>query len=98
MWFSVSPIRFPSVPNVLAEVKDYISLGRQAGSLFLSESLIQYKSERFENLLINAYLALNFTLQGDFENALVECRRIDEKAYKQKLENEDSRKRSLAPS
>ncbi len=76
----------------LAEVKDYISLSRQAGSLFLSESLIQYKSERFENLLINAYLALNFTLQGNFESALVECRRLDEKLYKLKLENEDPRK------
>ncbi len=76
----------------LAEVKDYTSLSREAGSLFLSESLIQYKSERFENLLINAYLALNFTLLGDYENALVECRRIDNKLYKQKLENEDTRK------
>lgn len=76
----------------LAEVKDYVSLSRQAGSLFLSEALIQYKSERFENILINAYLALNFTLKRDFENALVECRRIDEKLYKLKLENEDSQK------
>ena len=76
----------------LAEVKDYTSLSREAGSLFLSEALIQYKSERFENLLINAYLALNFTLLGDYESALVECRRIDSKLYKQKLENEDERK------
>ena len=76
----------------LAEVKDYTSISREAGSLFLNESMIQYKSERFENILINTYLALNFTLQGDFENALVECRRIDTKLYKQKLENEDERK------
>lgn len=76
----------------LAEVKNYTSLSREAGSLFINESLIQYKSERFENILINAYLALNFTLLGDFENALVECRRIDSKLYRQKLENEDPRK------
>ncbi len=76
----------------LAEVKDYVSLSRQAGSLFLSEGLIQYKSERFENILINAYLALNFTLLGNFESALVECRRLDEKLYKLKLENEDTKK------
>jgi uncharacterized protein len=80
----------------LAESKDYISLSRQAGSLFLNESMIQYKSERFENLLINAYLALNFTLLGDYENALVECRRLDEKLYKQKLDNEDNRKNYYA--
>lgn len=80
----------------LAEVKDYISLSRQAGSLFINEALIQYKSERFENILINAYLALNFTLQGDYEGALVECRRIDEKLYKLKLDNEDTKKNFYA--
>lgn len=80
----------------LADVKDYVSLSRQAGSLFLSEALIQYKSERFENLLINAYLAINFILLGDFENALVECRRMDEKLYKMKLDNEDEKKSFFA--
>jgi hypothetical protein len=80
----------------LAEVKDYTSLSREAGSLFLSESLIQYKSERFENILINVYLALNFTMLGNYEGALVECRRIDNKLYKQKLESEDPRKSFFA--
>ena len=76
----------------LADFNDYISLGTQAGSLFVNESLIPYKSERFENILINTYLALNFTMQNNFESALVECRRIDEKMRKMKLENEDLRK------
>ncbi|MCJ8275701.1 MAG: hypothetical protein HRT44_07925 [Bdellovibrionales bacterium] len=80
----------------LAEVKDYVSLGRQAGSLFVNESLIQYKSERFENILINAYLALNFTLQGNYESALVECRRMDEKIIKMKRAKEDVRKNFYA--
>lgn len=80
----------------LADVKDYVSLGRQAGSLFVNESLIQYKSERFENILINAYLALNFTLMGNYEDALVECRRIDEKLYKMKFEKEDTKKNFYA--
>jgi len=76
----------------LADFKDYISISSQAGSLFVNESLIPYKSERFENILINTYLALNFTMQNNFESALVECRRIDEKMRKMKLENEDLRK------
>ncbi|MCB0379549.1 MAG: hypothetical protein KDD33_13740, partial [Bdellovibrionales bacterium] len=80
----------------LAEVKDYISVSRQAGSLLLNEGLLQYKTERFENILINAYLALNFTLQNNFEDALVECRRMDEKIYKMKYENEDLRKNFYA--
>ncbi len=76
----------------LAEVNDYHSISREAGSLFLNDSLIQYKTERFENILINAYLALNFTLLGNYESALVECRRIDQKIYKLKRDNEDKRK------
>ena len=76
----------------LADVKDYVSLSREAGSLLFNEGVLTYKSERFENLLINAYLALNFTLLGDFESALVECRRMDEKIYRMKLEDEDPKK------
>ncbi len=80
----------------LADVKNYTSLSREAGSLLLSESMVQYKTERFENILINVYLALNFTLLGNYEDALVECRRIDQKIYKFKLDNEDERKSLFA--
>ena len=80
----------------LAEWKDYVSLSQEVGSLFLNDSLIAYKSERFENLLINAYLALNFTLENNFESALVECRRIDEKLNMMRLEGENKRKNFYA--
>ena len=80
----------------LAEWKDYISLSRQAGSLLLSERMTKYRLERFENLLINVYLALNFTVQGQLDEALVECRRIDEKFNKMRMDGEAKEKNFLA--
>lgn len=76
----------------LADTKDYVSLSRQAGSLLTNESMLEYKSERFENYLINAYLALNFAILGKYEDAVVECRRINEKLNKYKLEKGDKTK------
>lgn len=80
----------------LAEWKDYISLSRQAGSLLLSERMTKYRLERFENLLINVFLALNFTVQGEFDEALVECRRIDEKFNQMRMDGEAKEKNFLA--
>ena len=73
----------------LADYKDYVSLGRQAGSFLLNQSIIQYKSEKFENILINTYLALNFALLGNFDGALVECRRMNDKIHKMTRDGEN---------
>lgn len=63
----------------LAEYKDYHSISKITGSLLVNEEMIQYKGESYEKVLINAYLALNYLLQGDLDNALVETRRLNEK-------------------
>ncbi|OGQ36588.1 MAG: hypothetical protein A3F16_05860 [Deltaproteobacteria bacterium RIFCSPHIGHO2_12_FULL_43_9] len=63
----------------LAEFKDYHSVTRIAGSLIVNEEMIQYKGENYEKVLINAYLALNYLLQNNLEDALVETRRLNEK-------------------
>ncbi|HLB58570.1 MAG TPA: hypothetical protein VJL87_00605, partial [Bdellovibrionota bacterium] len=63
----------------LAEFKDYHSISRVGGSLLLSEEMIQYKGENFEKVLINAFLAINYMMKRDPENALVEIRRLNEK-------------------
>jgi hypothetical protein len=65
----------------LAEIKDYTSLSKEAGSLLTSENIKDYKAEDFENVLINAYLAMNYALQGNREDALVEARRVNQKIY-----------------
>jgi hypothetical protein len=63
----------------IAEIKDYTSLATEAGTLLTSENIKDYKGEDFENVLINTYLAMNYALMGDAENALVEARRVNHK-------------------
>lgn len=62
-----------------AEIKDYTSLSEEAGSVFLNDNVKTYKGEHFENVLINVYLAIDFTMLGKWESALVECRKVNHK-------------------
>lgn len=66
----------------LAEMVDYQSVSRIAGSLALNEEMVQYKGDTFEKIFINAYLAMNFLELGQLDDALVEARRINEKYLK----------------
>jgi hypothetical protein len=70
----------------VADIVDYHSLSRDAGSILLNEGLVQYKGDDYEKVLINAMLAVNFLMLHDKENALVETRRLNEKLYKYKFE------------
>ena len=65
----------------LAEIKDYTSIATEAGTLLTSDNIKSYKAEDFENVLINTYLAMNYALMGDWENSLVEARRVNQKLY-----------------
>lgn len=70
----------------IAAIKDYVSLSEEAGSLLTSDNLKQYKGEDFEKILIHVYLALNFLFENNYEDALVECRRVNDILYKFKYE------------
>ncbi len=72
--------------NDIADIKDYTSLSREAGSILLNEGLVQYKGDDYEKVLINAYLAMNFLMMGQFESAQVEARRLNDKLYKFRYE------------
>ncbi len=63
----------------LAEIKDYTSLSAEAGSVLLNDTIKTYKGEDFEKILINVYLAMDYTLLGKTEEALVESRRVNHK-------------------
>jgi hypothetical protein len=65
----------------LTEIKDYHSLSRITGSLLLNEGMVQYKGEDYEKVLINAMLAINYLELGEFEDARVESRKLNEKLY-----------------
>ncbi len=69
-----------------AEIKDYTSLSQEMGSVLLNDSVKVYKGELFENVLINVYLAIDYTLLGKSEEALVECRKVNHKLDRMKSE------------
>src|SRR5262249_49957632 len=70
----------------IAEVKDYHSLSRIAGSIVLNEGMVQYKGEDYEKLLINVFLAQSFLMKGDYDGAMVETRRLEEVLNKYRIE------------
>lgn len=51
--------------------------GEEAGALLLNPNLSTYRGEDHEILMINYYKALNYLQMDDYENALVEARRMD---------------------
>ncbi len=72
----------------VAELKDYHSISRIAGSLVLSEGMVQYKGDEYEKLLIHVYAALNFLMLKEYDAARVEVRRIHERVDKLKMDGE----------
>jgi uncharacterized protein len=65
----------------IADIKDYTSLAAEGATLLTSDNIKDYKGEDFEKVLINTYLAMNYALMGDYENALVEARRVNRKLH-----------------
>ena len=74
----------------LAELIDYQSVSRIAGSLAFNEEMVQYKGDTFEKIFINAYLAMNFLQMGQLDDALVEARRINEKYLKYRADEKQA--------
>jgi hypothetical protein len=63
----------------LADLKDYHSVSQVAASLALSEEMVQYKGDDFEKVLINGLNAINYLELGQFENAVVQVRAVNNK-------------------
>ncbi len=58
--------------------KDYVQI---ATSYFTNPTVIQYRGEDHEHLMVLYYKALNYCKLGDYEAALVECRRLNNRLY-----------------
>jgi len=67
------------------------SISREAASFVINEYTIEYAGEDFEKVMISLLGALNYSLKGDYEGALVEARRINSKLieYNDKYENKN---------
>ncbi len=61
----------------LADLTDYYSLSREAGSLIFNEGLLQYKIRPFEFIFINYFLALSYLMLDELDEAAVEARKIN---------------------
>lgn len=79
------------------------SLSRQAASLVTNEYLLKYAGEDYERALINMMSAIGYLQSGQFDDALVECRRLDsllllfnEKYEKKNVYKEDAFGRYLS--
>ena len=79
----------------LAEISDYTSLSEEAATFLTSDEIKYYKGEEFEYVLISQYLAINYLMLKKYEDALVECRRVNHKLYL--LKTQGKRKYELNP-
>lgn len=72
--------------EAISEESDYFSVSRQTGSVFVNEEMLKYQTPVYEKILINVYLALNFIELNQYDEALVEIRKIHQKYLKLKSE------------
>jgi hypothetical protein len=70
----------------LFDINDFHSISNLTAATLGSESMIQYKGESYEKVLINAFLAINFLMLNQNDSALVEVRRLNEKLTKMNLD------------
>jgi hypothetical protein len=73
----------------LVDLNDYHSISNVVGAALGGEESVQYKGESFEKFLINTMNAINFLMMGQYDDALVEARRINEKINKMKMDGRE---------
>jgi hypothetical protein len=76
--------------DALLDAKDYHSVSQIVGSTLGAEEMIQYKGESYEKFLLNSMNAINYLMLGDYDAALVECRRINTKISSFKMEGREA--------
>lgn len=70
-------IKFFSKAADLAERYQKQAALPQVGAVFTTDNLLPYIADTYERLLIHTFQIMNYAALGDFENALVEVRRIN---------------------
>src|SRR5712671_3073461 len=55
------------------------SISREIGAAVVNENMVKYRGEAFEAVLVNYYKILNYLFLGQTSDALVECRRVNQK-------------------
>lgn len=70
----------------LTDIKDYHSITKVSASMLGSATMVQYKGEDYEKVLINAMMAINFLMLKDMDNANAMTRRLNDKLHKYRYE------------
>jgi uncharacterized protein len=70
-------IKVFSLAEDLTKHKDYTSISEEAASFLTTDSYKDYRPLDYEKIMINVYLALSYFTTKQYEDALVECRRIN---------------------
>ncbi len=60
--------------SILMKKQDYLSVSQQAASILINDWMTEYKGEYCERLWIHTYLIINYLLEHQFEDALVEAK------------------------
>lgn len=55
------------------------SISREVGAALVNENIVKYRGDAFEAVLVNYYKILNYLFLGQTSDALVECRRVNQK-------------------
>lgn len=74
----------------LSDQVDFHSVSKVAVATLGSEEMLQYKGESYEKLMINVYNALNFLMMNQYDAAMVEVRRINDKVKKFRAETREN--------
>jgi len=61
----------------LSEVKDFTSINEEVVSVITTDTFKKFVPLDYERIMINVYLAVSYFMLGKYEDALVECRRIN---------------------
>jgi len=63
----------------LSDLQRGVEIGQEAGALLTSDLSREFRGADYEKVMINYCLALSYALDGNMEDALVECRRVNDK-------------------
>lgn len=63
----------------LSDMQRGVEIGQEAAALLTSGLAREFRGADYEKVFVNYCLAVSYALAGDMEDALVECRRVNEK-------------------
>ncbi|MBN2607768.1 MAG: hypothetical protein JXA64_01530 [Candidatus Fermentibacteraceae bacterium] len=77
----------------LSDQQRGIDLGQQVGAFLTSDLALEFRGADYEKVMINYCLAVCYAARGNMEDALVECRRVNDKLRALNVSYEDNRNR-----